>query len=151
MTFYRERNPDGRRPLLCRRRFVDCREAAWIVRIADPVLNKRQQRAVLLFEQFGQVAQALMAPPDRGPVRQKVGAEGDRLFRCPSRQEQAAKLKRRLVGGNGRHVAGGSGVRSEEIARGFELEPVGHRCYFFLTEHSSLRRGAGQVSVRCSG
>ena len=52
-----------------------------IVRLADPIVNNGQQPQIPLGKEFGEMAQAFMAPPDRGLVGKEIGTERDCLFR----------------------------------------------------------------------
>ncbi|GLS39177.1 hypothetical protein GCM10010869_47740 [Mesorhizobium tianshanense] len=62
------------------------------VRFADPITNKREQLLVPAVEQIGQVVQALMGPPHRGPFGKQIGTECDRILGHPPGKEGAAKF-----------------------------------------------------------
>ena len=112
---------------------------AGTVRFTDPVANKREQLVIGLIEQIGQVAQAFMGPPDRGPLGKQIGTECNRLLGNAPGEEVAAKLDRALVGWKCSHVPGNSGASHEKIPCRFESEPIGHDRHAFIEEHLALK------------
>ena len=112
---------------------------AWAVRFTHPVANKREQLVIGPIEQFAQMAQAFMRPPDRGPIGKQVGTERDRLLGNAPGEEVAAKRDRVLFGWKGTHVPGNSGTSHEKIPCRFESEPIGHDRHAFIEEPWPLK------------
>ncbi len=146
-----QRNPANRRCRWCHRRCADGCPMAGIVRFTYPVANMRKQFLIGPIEQLGQMAQAFMRPPDRGPLGEQVGTEGYRFFGNAPGEQVAAERDRVLVGWKGSHVPGNGGTSREKISCRLESEPIGHDRHAFIEKPWPLKPHAwrGSSLNRC--
>ena len=117
-----------------------------IVRFADAVMDKRQQFEIPVREELGEIAQALMSPPDGGSLGQKVGTERDCFFRHAPGKQGSAKIKRRLARGQRFHVPGDGGTSKKQIPCRSVSEFIGHGCYTPRAIRTALKPVAGRWS-----
>ena len=110
-----------------------------IVRFADAVMDKRQQFEIPVREELGEIAQALMSPPDGGSLGQEVGTERDGFFRHAPGKQGPAKIKRRLAGGQRFHVPGDGGTSKKQIPCRSVSEFIGHGCHTPRTTRTALK------------